>query len=119
GARRCGPKQPDTCSRERDSSERPLAARALAPRSRRQPGQRELRLAGRGTRTRIDAQAGHEDGYAVPADDRTVAKRRRDAARLELELEAARRTACAGLEAVTGRARSQLEARRRRGSDPT
>ena len=37
--------------------------------------------------------------------------------RLELQLQAARRTACAGLEAIAGRARTQLEARRRRDRD--
>src|SRR3982750_1646131 len=114
GARRGGRKEARHVCGKGDSSQRPFAARRLAPPSRRQPGQRELRLARRGTRTRIEAEAGHEDGQAVPADDRTVAKRRRDAVRLELELEAARRTAWAGLEAVTRRPRSQLEARRRR-----
>ena len=109
GARRCGRKRPARgAGGNSDSSERLGAASTAARRQARQPGDRDLRLAGGRERAGIDAEAGNEDRYAVAADDRPVAQRRRDAARLELQLQAARRSAGAGLEAIAGRARAQL-----------
>ena len=89
---------------ESDSSQRPGAARPGASASGRQPGEPDLHFARCGASARVDAEARHEDRHAVAADDRTVAQRWCDTLRLELELQAARRTACAGLKAIARRA---------------